>query len=621
MRVSGLALMVSMVSACFFPAQAGIRDSLVGWWACDAGTGTTAVDSSGKGNTGTLVNAPQWTTGNVGAGALLFNGTSQYINAGTSTTLAGGAAVTVSAWIKPSALSGYIASRRSSWALSWELYVSNGNIRFGIATGADATASSAAVIQANGNVWTHVAATYTTADGALRVYINGTADGTATRGSAIASPAGLSTLIGADARDITNFFNGTLDDVRVYNRALSAQEISALHAPGNTQSSGPTTYYIDFAAGDDTDNGLTTSTAWKHSPGDLLATARVASTTLFPGDTVRFKGGVKYITGQINLNWNGNLGAPIVYDGNAAGNWGTGKAIITDNHSNPGHIAFSASGNRNNLVFRSFNITELGGAATLPTDPGSAVPPNGGAGIVFNNGCSAILITDCDFSELGYYFNQKPMDQNSIDGCGIQVVNFNQVTIRNCDLSKVNIAINAGGSYKNLNISDCKFHDNIRWCVDLPVGGAKSSVDSITVHDCRFYDYYQFDQTYWTGYGEWPHTDGIFYRCDFDSCTFGPTVNFYNNFFYATQSGGGGTASIYITEGECANVYNNVFMYTGKTRTIMLANGPMSGGSPQVVNIFNNTIIENYQMQINIGDGDRPVQTVNVMNNVSGVST
>src|SRR3989344_5236105 len=47
---------------------------LVGYWKFDEGTGTSAGDSSGNGNTGTLVNSPSWVTGKVG-GALSFDGT------------------------------------------------------------------------------------------------------------------------------------------------------------------------------------------------------------------------------------------------------------------------------------------------------------------------------------------------------------------------------------------------------------------------------------------------------------------------------------------------------------------------------------------------------------------
>src|ERR1019366_5109600 len=53
---------------------------LVGWWKLDDGSGTSAADSSGTGNTGTLTNGPAWTTGGMNNGALSFNGTNSYVS-------------------------------------------------------------------------------------------------------------------------------------------------------------------------------------------------------------------------------------------------------------------------------------------------------------------------------------------------------------------------------------------------------------------------------------------------------------------------------------------------------------------------------------------------------------
>jgi hypothetical protein len=61
---------------------------------------TTALDSSGNGNTGTLVNAPTWTTGKIN-GALSFNGssTTQYVDAGNPALLQITGSITITAWI------------------------------------------------------------------------------------------------------------------------------------------------------------------------------------------------------------------------------------------------------------------------------------------------------------------------------------------------------------------------------------------------------------------------------------------------------------------------------------------------------------------------------------------
>lgn len=83
-------------------------------------------------------------------------------------------------------------------------------------------------------------------------------------------------------------------------------------------------YYIDYETGDDSNNGLSSNTPWKHAPGYPEATGVVGSTVLQPGDVVLFKGGVHY-RGSLNTLSDGTALEPIVYKGDG---WGSGKAII-----------------------------------------------------------------------------------------------------------------------------------------------------------------------------------------------------------------------------------------------------------------------------------------------------
>ncbi len=95
--------------------------------------------------------------------------------------------------------------------------------------------------------------------------------------------------------------------------------------PATTTPATPTvgSYYVDFAAGADTNSGTQTS-PWKHAPGDPEATGNPAKTTLKPGDVVMLKGGVTYY-GSIRVNGSGTASQPVVLKGTG---WGTGKAII-----------------------------------------------------------------------------------------------------------------------------------------------------------------------------------------------------------------------------------------------------------------------------------------------------
>lgn len=87
------------------------------------------------------------------------------------------------------------------------------------------------------------------------------------------------------------------------------------------------TYYVDFSGGDDQSDGLTPQTAWKHSPGDRNATGNPGTVELQPGDTIVLKGGVPYF-GEIQWRVAGSEGKPITLDGNTAGTFGEGRAIL-----------------------------------------------------------------------------------------------------------------------------------------------------------------------------------------------------------------------------------------------------------------------------------------------------
>ncbi len=101
----------------------------------------------------------------------------------------------------------------------------------------------------------------------------------------------------------------------------------ALESRTTSPSSVGTTYYVDYANGSDLNPGTNPSSPWEHAPGDPNAVGVPANTTLRPGDTVDFRGGVSY-DGTIDLEWSGTPGEPITYDGNANGSFGAGMAVV-----------------------------------------------------------------------------------------------------------------------------------------------------------------------------------------------------------------------------------------------------------------------------------------------------
>ncbi len=90
---------------------------------------------------------------------------------------------------------------------------------------------------------------------------------------------------------------------------------------------GATTYYVDYEGGDDSHDGLDPDRAFKHAPVDPRAAGRAAEVELGPGDVLRFRGGVAY-RGSLVLDTSGSADEPIVLDGNTAGDFGEGRAIL-----------------------------------------------------------------------------------------------------------------------------------------------------------------------------------------------------------------------------------------------------------------------------------------------------
>ena len=113
-------------------ADAQLQNGLVGYWPFNEGTGTAAMDSSGDGNTGILLNGPTWSSGKSGL-ALAFDGTNDYVEIPHAQSLNLSTALTVSVWINNETLMDpglsqdqyrIIASKGwpidgGSWSLAW----------------------------------------------------------------------------------------------------------------------------------------------------------------------------------------------------------------------------------------------------------------------------------------------------------------------------------------------------------------------------------------------------------------------------------------------------------------------------------------------------------------------
>ena len=187
-------------------------------------SGTTLVDRSGRGHTGTISGATWSTQGKFG-GALSFDGVNDWVTIGDTAALDLTTGMTLEAWVAPSTLSGWRTAllKERPGGLAYALYTSGDDTR---PSGYVAAPGDVAVIGSASlpvNTWTHVALTY---DGAnLRLFVNGVQVRTTALSSAITTSTGVLRIGGNSVW--SEFFQGRIDDVRIYNRALTAGEIQA----------------------------------------------------------------------------------------------------------------------------------------------------------------------------------------------------------------------------------------------------------------------------------------------------------------------------------------------------------------------------------------------------------
>ncbi len=213
---------------------------LVGWWKLDEGSGTTAFDSSGNGNDGTLEGDPQWVEGQLGE-ALEGDGSGDYIRVPHSDSLDISDAVTVALWVYGGIPPDQVICKGSgggAWVASYSFriddntsYVRQINFRGRVGTNADAINSASPIPE---DEWTHIAITFDiSAQGNnQKIYINGQLD-VESRSENPLSTNTNDLLIGADAYGDTRWhWQGIIDDVRIYNEALPEGQIQSIMQGG-----------------------------------------------------------------------------------------------------------------------------------------------------------------------------------------------------------------------------------------------------------------------------------------------------------------------------------------------------------------------------------------------------
>ena len=233
---------------------------LIGWWKLDETSGLTAADSSGNGNDGTLTNmaGDEWTTGLI-EGALEFDGSDDHIT-GIGDCPTGN--FTVAGWAKDTGGGGWKVFYSAEQEI-WFGVDSGAAPRIWIDVGGNGNGAQTAAGTWTLDTWHHIAATW---DGTtVHIYLDGVDMGITTYGTP-ENPLAKAAAIGAWSENPSdeNWF-GTLDDVRLYDRALTADEVSQLVGVVYKQ-------FTEAKASSDT-TSITISTPSGTSEGDLLIAA------------------------------------------------------------------------------------------------------------------------------------------------------------------------------------------------------------------------------------------------------------------------------------------------------------------------------------------------------------
>ncbi|MCJ7664414.1 MAG: LamG domain-containing protein [Desulfobacterales bacterium] len=206
----------------------------------DEGSGTTANDSAGS-NNGTLVNGPVWTSGQIG-GALSFDGVNDYVDMGDpadgSLDFGAGDSFTLSLWFKRDVINvdHTLISKRevidgiNNEGYSWRIY--NNKLYAGI----EGTNTVATAITGNttigANQWYHAVFVRDVAADKIYLYLNGISDTDPVTDATTTTLANTYKFMIGRWEYYDLYFDGLIDDVRVYKKALSAGEVEQLYQKG-----------------------------------------------------------------------------------------------------------------------------------------------------------------------------------------------------------------------------------------------------------------------------------------------------------------------------------------------------------------------------------------------------
>src|SRR3989344_3197011 len=229
------------------PKYIGLTNGLVGYWSFDGKdmAGVTAYDRSGNANNGTLTGGPARVQGKIGQG-LSFDGSDDAVAMGVNAIgpdINGASAITVCGWVKLDTAPSDGAALFASFAGGGSTMIDIGFKSTLLAYVAGRSQTTDAYQQVNGvtaislNTWAFVCGVWDYPNDKIFVYLNSILNNSGTVTFGATTYTHTNATVGSDSisfNDASTLVDGLIDDVRVYNRVLSADEIKRLYKIGAT---------------------------------------------------------------------------------------------------------------------------------------------------------------------------------------------------------------------------------------------------------------------------------------------------------------------------------------------------------------------------------------------------
>ncbi|HEX3147015.1 MAG TPA: YDG domain-containing protein [Gemmataceae bacterium] len=321
-----------------FLTSNNLTNGLVGYWKFDEGSGTSAADTSGQGHTGTLTNGPTWSsTTPFGTGySLSFNGTNSFVDTPNGfSPIKGDDTHTISLWFNVPSNPGIgviLDAYQTSNALGGFLEFNGLNGFYWGYAGAYRTYTGMSIAT---NAWNNITVVKTGSGDSGNLYLNGVLQSTYS-GSLGSVPNENSNLYTGRYRAAGYYLNSSLDDIRIYNTALSAGDISKLYSAPQV--------------------------SWNTGTTSLTATRNVS---------LDLKGETMTLGAGKNLS---------VTAGGSVSSASTGTIAASRNAGSGGNISMTAGGS-SSVGVSNLALNSTGGAVSL-TSPGAMTLGNITAGTI-----------------------------------------------------------------------------------------------------------------------------------------------------------------------------------------------------------------------------------------------